>query len=143
MSLPYKKILILGATSGIGLSMANRFITEYGCHVIAVGRRQDRIDDFIKAHSPASASGIQFDVSKLDEIPAFMKKVTEEHPDLDSVLVNSGIQRQISYLATEPERVDMKMIEEEFSINYLAPVAFTTAFLPFLKAKKGKETALM
>lgn len=45
--LPYKKILVLGATSGIGKALAVRFVQE-GKHVIAVGRRQEQLDELVK-----------------------------------------------------------------------------------------------
>ncbi|KAF1973904.1 NAD(P)-binding protein [Bimuria novae-zelandiae CBS 107.79] len=45
MSFPFKHILIVGATSGIGRAMADKLIAE-GIHVTAVGRRQDRLDAF-------------------------------------------------------------------------------------------------
>ncbi|KAH7128255.1 hypothetical protein B0J11DRAFT_431887 [Dendryphion nanum] len=45
MTFPYKHILLIGATSGIGKAMADRFISE-NIQVTAVGRRQERLDEF-------------------------------------------------------------------------------------------------
>ncbi|KAJ5192613.1 hypothetical protein N7449_008755 [Penicillium cf. viridicatum] len=55
MAFPYKKIIILGAT-----------------FVIAVGRRKENLDLFVKKHGPARAAGIQFDICNLDEVQQFV-----------------------------------------------------------------------
>ncbi len=47
MPFPYKHVLMIGATSGIGVSMADRLVKE-GSKVIAVGRQQDRLDHFVQ-----------------------------------------------------------------------------------------------
>jgi NADP-dependent 3-hydroxy acid dehydrogenase YdfG len=71
MSFPYKHVLLVGATSGIGRAMADHFIGN-GVEVTAVGRRQERLDDFVAKHGKETASGIAFDIAKLDEIPTFI-----------------------------------------------------------------------
>lgn len=72
MAFQYKHVLIIGATSGIGKGMADHFIAQ-GIKVTAVGRRQDRLDEFVAQHGSDKASAIAFDIAKLDEIPAFIK----------------------------------------------------------------------
>jgi NADP-dependent 3-hydroxy acid dehydrogenase YdfG len=73
MSYLYKHVLLIGATSGIGRAMADHFIAN-GLKVTAIGRRQERLDDFVAQHGSEKASGIAFDIEKLDEIPAFINK---------------------------------------------------------------------
>jgi NADP-dependent 3-hydroxy acid dehydrogenase YdfG len=73
MSFPYKHILLIGATSGIGKAMADRLIAE-GIHITAVGRRQDRLDAFVSEHGPSKASSVTADISKIDNIPSFAEK---------------------------------------------------------------------
>lgn len=57
MKLPfaYKSILLVGATSGIGAGLADKFVAE-GSQVIAVGRRQDKLDDFFYRLHPGPES---------------------------------------------------------------------------------------
>ena len=43
MPFPYKHVLMVGATAGIGAAMADRLISE-GAKVIAVGKRLSRVD---------------------------------------------------------------------------------------------------
>jgi NADP-dependent 3-hydroxy acid dehydrogenase YdfG len=72
MSIPYKHVLIIGATSGIGKAMADQFIS-HDVKVTAVGRRQERLDDLVSQHGSAKVSVIPFDIVKLDEIPVFVE----------------------------------------------------------------------
>ena len=62
---------MIGGTSGIGRAMADRLI-KADVKVTAVGRRQDRLDDFVKSHGENKASAVAFDITKLDEIPQFV-----------------------------------------------------------------------
>jgi NADP-dependent 3-hydroxy acid dehydrogenase YdfG len=70
MDFPYKHFLVIGATSGIGLAMADRLIAT-GAKVTAVGRRQERLDEFVRKHGESSAHGVSFDIGHLDKIPQF------------------------------------------------------------------------
>lgn len=70
MSFPYKTVLVLGATSGIGLALAEKMI-ENGCHVIAVGRRKEHLDSFVSKHGKEKASSFTFDITDLSSIPSF------------------------------------------------------------------------
>jgi NADP-dependent 3-hydroxy acid dehydrogenase YdfG len=72
MAFHYKHVLIIGATSGIGKGMADHFIAQ-GMKVTVVGRRQDRLDEFVAQYGSDKASAIAFDIARLDEIPAFVK----------------------------------------------------------------------
>mgnify|MGYP002718990979 CR=1 FL=1 len=87
MSFPYKKVLLIGATSGtslcqspkrevtgadtatgIGRDLATSFI-QHGRFVIAVGRRQENLDAFVQEHGADKAAAFQ-----LDKIPLFVKQ---------------------------------------------------------------------
>lgn len=70
MSFPYKHVLLIGATSGIGQAMADKLL-EANIQVTAVGRRQERLDAWVQKHGQ-NAHGLAFDISKLDAIPQFV-----------------------------------------------------------------------
>ena len=78
---PYHKVLILGATSGIGQALAERILSESDASVVIVGRRQDRLDDFVKKHGNRRVSSAQFDVTRLSEIEGFVSRYV--HSSLD------------------------------------------------------------
>jgi NADP-dependent 3-hydroxy acid dehydrogenase YdfG len=73
MAFPYSHVLMIGATSGIGRAMADRLV-EAGAKVTAVGRRQDRLDEFVNKHGPEKVKAVPFDVSDRDNIPRFAAK---------------------------------------------------------------------
>jgi short-subunit dehydrogenase involved in D-alanine esterification of teichoic acids len=131
MSFPYKHFLIIGATSGIGRAVADRLI-ENGAKVIAVGRRKDRLDEFVAKHGEDKASSIVFDISQLDKIPQFAKDVAAKYPDLDGVWLNAGLQRQYDMASDD---WDFESFQNEFHVNVFSIVALARAFLPYLKEK--------
>lgn len=72
MPFQYKSVLVVGATSGIGLALSKKFI-ENGCHVIAVGRRQQNLNSLVQKHGKDKVSSFQFDITNLAGIPEFVK----------------------------------------------------------------------
>ncbi|KAF3933491.1 hypothetical protein ABW19_dt0208035 [Dactylella cylindrospora] len=125
----YNKVLVIGATSGIGQALATKFVQE-GIEVVITGRREERLKAFVGEHG---GSYEVFDITKLNEIPQFIEKVMTEHSDIDAVVFNSGIQRGFNF--TKPETVNLDVINEEFTVNYLSYIHLTTALLPFLLKK--------
>ncbi|KAI4106407.1 MAG: hypothetical protein L6R37_002205 [Teloschistes peruensis] len=135
----YKRVLVIGATSGIGEALASRFVEE-GTKVIVVGRRKEKLEDFVHKHGKDRATAIPFDITEMDKIPNFATNITKTYTDLDGILINSGIQRGFDF--SEPRSVDLDTVETEFKTNYLSYLALTKAFLPFLQSKQH-ESALM
>lgn len=142
MTFPYQKVAVFGATSGIGKALAERFIAN-GIFVIAIGRRKERLEELVHQHGHEKVQACPFDIKMLDSVPNLVHNITSTHSDLDLVFLNSGIQRRIDF--TKPDTVDLNKIQEEFLTNYVAPVALTKAFLPFLlaRAKDGKACGLL
>jgi short-subunit dehydrogenase involved in D-alanine esterification of teichoic acids len=139
MSYSYNKTLIVGATSGIGWALAEKII-ESGKAVVIVGRRKEKLDEFEKKHGSDKVHSIVFDINELDKIAQFAQDVTSNHPDLDSVFLNAGIQRGFDF--SKPETVDLSVLEMEFKTNYLSYMHLTTAFIPFMQ-KQNKETSFV
>lgn len=73
MPFPYKTVLVTGATAGIGQALAERMV-ESGIFVIAVGRRQDRLDALVAKHGPDKVAAEAFDVADIEAIPEWAKK---------------------------------------------------------------------
>jgi short-subunit dehydrogenase involved in D-alanine esterification of teichoic acids len=102
-------------------------LLSQGTHVIVVGRRQERLDAFTKEHGTDKVTTIAFDATALAVIPAFADNVIAKHPDVDCVVLNSGIQRPFDF--SRPETVDLSILDQETNTNYTSHVHLTTAFL--------------
>ena len=162
MPYQYKNTLVIGATSGIGAAMADRLIQE-GSKVIAVGRRQDRLDDFVRKHGSDKASAVKFDITNRQNMDEFVKELinpvsvplgcyttkiltniyfstVNTYPDLDCVFLNAGVQSQINL--AEPAKFDSSAFHSEIETNFSSFVDLTMKFLPFLMSK-NTDTCLM
>lgn len=73
MPFPHKKVLITGATAGIGRALAERML-QAGVTVVAVGRRKDRLDDLVARYGADRLVAEEFDVTDLEAIPAWAEK---------------------------------------------------------------------
>ncbi|CAI6341182.1 unnamed protein product [Periconia digitata] len=139
MSFPYKHVLLIGATSGIGRAMADLFLSQEIC-VTAVGRRQDRLDDFVSKHTTGKATSITFDVANISGIPNFIKNALQQHPTIDAIFLNAGVQSRFFF--NNPSSVDLSNFDKEFLVNFTSVVHMTHAILPHLLAR-DTPTALI
>jgi short-subunit dehydrogenase involved in D-alanine esterification of teichoic acids len=130
MPFNYNKVLVLGATSGIGRALASKLV-EHGTSVIVTGRRKEKLDEFVSEHG---------NITQLDKIPGFVKSIMESHPDIDSIFLNSGIQRGFDF--SKPESIDLSSVSEEMNTNYISYIHLVTAFTPYLQ-KQSKQTSFI
>ncbi|KAL2812766.1 hypothetical protein BJX63DRAFT_421633 [Aspergillus granulosus] len=114
------KALIIGATSGIGRSLASKF-AENSVSLIISGRREQNLADITKQYASHKVESKVFDITKLDQIPTFLAEVFTEHPDIDCVFVNPGIQRPFDF--SQPETVDLSIFDNELLTNYTSVMA--------------------
>jgi 3-hydroxy acid dehydrogenase/malonic semialdehyde reductase len=90
-----KTILVTGASSGIGKSIAIEFARTQpdDLKLILTARREDTLKEVAKEIS-SFAQGVQvlpvkLDVSKIDQIQAFVGNLPQEFKDID-ILVNNA-----------------------------------------------------
>ncbi|GAQ11655.1 uncharacterized oxidoreductase DltE [Aspergillus lentulus] len=139
MSFPYKHVLLIGATSGIGRAMADRLV-QAGVKVTAVGRRKDRLDEFVQKHGEQMASAVPFDISVQENIPKFAAKIIDLYPDVDCLFLNAGI--QLPFELDDRGQFDLEPFNKHMNVNYFSLVALTHAFLPFLIEKKSPTSII-
>ncbi|MEO6794725.1 MAG: SDR family oxidoreductase [Mycobacterium sp.] len=89
-----QKILITGASSGLGAGMARAFAAR-GRDLALCARRTDRLDE-LKAELMQQYPGINvavaaLDVNDHDEVPKVFTKLADELGGIDRVIVNAGI----------------------------------------------------
>jgi NAD(P)-dependent dehydrogenase (short-subunit alcohol dehydrogenase family) len=129
-----RKVLVTGASSGIGAALAEGF-AERGAVVGICARREGRLAevlDRLRKHSPESRSWT-VDLSDLDGIAAFAARAEEELGGIEVLVNNAGIPKRRHVTALTPDVVEAVMV-----INYFSPVRLTLALLPGLIERNGR-----
>ena len=119
-------ILITGGGSGIGLALAQSFLS-LGNKVIIAGRRQ-QVLDAATAANPGMASAV-LDIEDPAAITTFATKLTKDHPTLNVVIHNAGIMRPENLLTQSGVADSEAMV----ATNLLGPIRLTAALLPHLQ----------
>lgn len=144
MSANMRKILIIGATSGLGEGFARRLHAQ-GKRLIITGRRQDRLDGISSSigTSDNPVETLQWDISDLSGIPTTAEKILKTYPDLDTIFVNAGLQRVPQF--DDPSSTSDVELINEITTNVTAPVLLARAFIPHLisVASQGNHAAFM
>jgi len=129
MKLTGRIILITGGTSGIGLELA-RELVKRGNTVIVTGRDQGRLDAAQQALPGLHV--FRSDVSDPEAITALRDQVLTRFPELDVLVNNAGIMRNLN-LNQDRDLVD---VTREIEVNLCGPVRMVQSFLPHLKTRK-------
>lgn len=127
MQLQNNKILITGATAGIGEALAVKFL-QLNNYVIAVGRNNEKLKDLSQLHKKVIP--YQCDLTNQKSINGLANFIRKEHKDLNILVNNAGIQHNYRFEENPPS---MEKIEQEVRVNFLAPLKLITLLLPTLQ----------
>jgi short-subunit dehydrogenase involved in D-alanine esterification of teichoic acids len=126
-----KCAIVTGGAGGIGKAIAE-YLIKSGKKVIIVGRTESNL----KATSEEIHANAYYvlDTGKIADIPAFVQKVTHEHPEVDCLINNAGVQRPLLVNKLSPEEFGQKA-DEEIDINIRGPLHLILHLLPHFKTK--------
>ncbi len=130
---PQKAVLVTGASSGIGLRIAEQ-LAENGYYVYA-GARKDV--DLERLDALQNISSVRLDVTEQADIDAAVEFVRREGRGLWGIVNNAGVV-MLGSLVTDSERD----VRTTFEINVLGPVRINNAFLPFLLESHGRTVTI-
>ncbi|MCA1033234.1 SDR family NAD(P)-dependent oxidoreductase [Bacillus infantis] len=131
MKLSGNTILITGGGAGIGLAFTERFINA-GNTVIVCGRRESVLQE-AKEKFP----GLIIRVCNLaveSERSALFDWVEENHPEVNVLVNNAGIQQRFNVLKADAKK-DWGYFNKEITTNIEAPFHLSMLFAPFLAKK--------
>ena len=133
LSMDKKKIVITGASRGIGLEMA-RILIGKGHTVFGAVRNPDGASDLRDA-GPAGI--LQLDISDQDSIDNFSKELSGVTDSLDILVNNAGITSNdlgADRRQCNPWQIDPKIVLAETEINALGPMMVTRGLVELLEA---------
>ncbi len=130
-----KKVLITGASSGIGEAAAIK-IGEAGGEVLLVSRTKEKLDDVAKRVEEAGGKAHVHpaDLSSLDDIERLAEEVLAVHGGVDVLINNAGrsIRRAV---ARSYDR--FHDYERTMQLNYFGALKLILALLPGMRERKS------
>jgi NAD(P)-dependent dehydrogenase (short-subunit alcohol dehydrogenase family) len=134
-SIKGRKILITGASSGIGREAALK-IGEAGGEVLLVSRTREKLEEVAKQVEEAGGTAHVHpaDLSDLDDIERMANEVIEEHGGVDILVNNAGRSIRRSLKASYDRFHDY---ERTMQLNYFGALKLIMAFLPGMRERKG------
>ena len=131
INLKNKKVLITGATGGIGGAIAKKFLS-LNSEVMGTGTNLEKLDKLKKELKGVKVK--KFDISSHSEIEKFIDEVFEELGGLDILINNAGINR---------DNLSLRMKDDEW--NKVIDINLTSTFLlskyaikKMMKANSGR-----
>jgi NAD(P)-dependent dehydrogenase (short-subunit alcohol dehydrogenase family) len=129
-----KRILVTGASSGIGEAGARK-LAAAGAKVIVVARRRDLLDAVVADVTAAGgdATAIDCDLSDLDAVDALVADVDERFGGVDVLINNAGrsIRRPLA------ESLDRwHDVERTMTLNYYSPLRLIRGFGPGMRERR-------
>lgn len=126
-SLSGKSVLITGASSGIGRSMAVE-CSKAGAHVIITGRNEQRLLETLSLMDGEGHNYFVCDLNHTDEVKALIAFV----PLLDGFISNAGCNKRMICQFIKDDNMDLVI-----KTNLVSPILLTKELLKNRKIKKG------
>ena len=109
-----KKIIIFGASSGIGRQTAIQ-LNELGAGVVLVARREDKLKEIISNLEGDRNSFYSFDLTELGQIESLVRSICQEQGPVDGMVYTAGIANSMPLNMYKPEK-----LQQIFDINFFA-----------------------
>ena len=115
MNLKDRKIIITGATGGIGNELVKKFV-DLGGIVLATGTKKEKLDEIKKKFEKVLVK--QFDISDHSQIESFIESSSSELGGLDILINNAGVNM---------DNLSLRMKDEEW--KKVIDINLTSTFL--------------
>jgi short-subunit dehydrogenase len=121
-----KRVLITGASSGVGAALARQLATQEAV-VGLIARRRDRLEAVLadcRQGSPRSAMWVA-DLADTAAVSEVALQAWDELDGIDVLINNAAIPKRRTVTALDPAEVEAVM-----RVNFFAPMRMTLAMLP-------------
>jgi NADP-dependent 3-hydroxy acid dehydrogenase YdfG len=125
-------VAITGASSGIGAATA-RLLAQRGARVVLGARRTDRLLSLVEAIRARGgiAHAIALDVTRRDDVEAFVAHAVELHGRIDAMVNNAGVM-----LLSRLEALRVEEWERTLDVNVKGVLYGIAACLPRMQAQR-------
>ena len=130
-----KKIVVTGGGSGLGYSMAKKFIDE-GAQVLISGRREEIIK---RAYLELGCELVRFDVSNIVGIETFIKEASQKLDGIDCIVNNAGI----SLHEGDIRNVTEEGFDNQYSINLKGGYFLSQSFIKYFENNRRKNGSIL
>lgn len=127
------RILVTGATSGLGKEMAYQLAVKHKAIVIATGRRMERLKDLQEkvVQQGGFIEPFSLDLMQEDQIDDFIKEISRS--SLDGIILNAGVT-----VADTFEQGKIKQYHQLIQTNVAANIQLMHGLLNSLEKRKGR-----
>ena len=141
------KILIVGATSGIGRALFELYASQ-GHEVAVVGRRQEMLDEMCRQHSQGTVYAYRADVTDVESTPVWLDGVWKDMTGVDVVIASAGVGELNSQLEYAKEVATLNtnvvgwtcLVDEVFN-RFLAQGRGHLAVISSVGGQRGEPSA--
>ena len=134
LNLKGKVAAVTGASEGVGKAVALK-LAEEGCHVAICARRRDVLDVAANEIREATGARVQArpsDVTKSEEVEAFISAAVEEFGGLDILVNNAGRSAAFHF-----DEATEEIWQEDFALKLWAAVRSCRVAIPEMKKRGG------
>jgi NADP-dependent 3-hydroxy acid dehydrogenase YdfG len=132
MNLADRRILVTGASRGIGRAIAEHLLSR-SARVVGIGR-----DFGAWTEHPDGLETLVLDLALIDELPDRLKAIAARFPDIDGIVCCAGAGRFGSL-----EEFSHRQIREMIDVNLVQHLYVTRTFLPLLKRRRHGDLVLL
>jgi short-subunit dehydrogenase len=132
-----KVVIITGASSGIGKSLAELYVSK-GWRLVLAARRIDRLKEFEERHPETEILSVQTDVSVEADCENLIEKAIQRFGQIDVLINNAGISMRATF-----DQVELNVLKKLMDVNYWGTVYCTKFALPHLLKQKGSVVGVI
>ncbi len=118
MNSDQKVAIVTGGASGLGYAIAEKFVKS-NIRTIIVGRNEQKLEE-AKAQFGENCAFESFDLTKLEQIPAFVERIHNRYGKIDILVNNAGINQKKPFTEVtdqEFERIILTNLTAVFSLS--------------------------